>query len=82
VPVLAGSDHPVESLDPRVGLHRLVTGSFEDGRSTGAPTLPLEVALGLMTDASAGTTVLADDLHGREDELLSIEVEDAVPTPA
>jgi predicted amidohydrolase YtcJ len=81
VPVLCGSDHPVESLDPRVGLHRLVTGSFEDGRSTGAPTLPLEVALGLMTDASAGTTVLADDLHGREDELLSIEVEDAVPSP-
>jgi predicted amidohydrolase YtcJ len=80
--VLAGSDHPVESLDPRVGLHRLVTGSFEDGRTTGAPTPPLEVALGLMTDAAAGTTTFADDLHGREDELLKIDVEDAVPATA
>jgi predicted amidohydrolase YtcJ len=79
VPVVAGSDHPVESLSPMVGLHRLVTGSFEDGRSPGAPTLPLDVALGLMTDAAAGTTFLDDDPHGREDELLQLKVEDAAP---
>jgi predicted amidohydrolase YtcJ len=79
VPVVAGSDHPVESLSPMVGLHRLVTGSFEDGRSPGAPTLPLDVALGLLTDAAAGTTFLDDDPHGREDELLQLKVEDAAP---
>jgi hypothetical protein len=62
-----------------VGLHRLVTGSFEDGRSTGAPTLDLDVALDLMTDASAGTVVLSDDPHGREDELTKIEIEDVRP---
>ncbi|MCU1380811.1 MAG: putative secreted protein [Acidimicrobiales bacterium] len=80
VRVIAGSDHPVESLAPLVGLHRLVTGDFEDGRSTGAPTLPLDVALDLMTDATAGTVVLSDDPHGREDELTSIEIEDVTPT--
>jgi hypothetical protein len=35
-----------------------------------------------MTDAAAGTTTFADDLHGREDELLKIDVEDAVPATA
>jgi predicted amidohydrolase YtcJ len=80
VRVLAGSDHPVESLSPLVGLQRLVTGDFEDGRRAGAPTLPLEAALGVMTDASAGTVVLSDDPHGvAEDELTSIVVEDTLP---
>jgi predicted amidohydrolase YtcJ len=80
VRVIAGSDHPIESLSPLVGLHRLVTGDFEDGRSTGAPTLPLDVALDLMTDAAAGTVVLSDDPHGREDELTSIEIEEVTPS--
>ena len=82
VPVLAGSDHPIESLAPMIGLHRLVTGDFEDGRASGAVTLPLDVALGLMTDAAAGTVTLTEDPRGREGELLSIEVEDAVPSPS
>lgn len=80
VPVIAGSDHPVESLSPLVGLHRLVTGDFEDGRgATGAPTLGLDAALAVMTDPAAGTTVLSDDPHGREGELLELEVEDVSP---
>lgn len=81
VPVIAGSDHPVESLDPIVGLHRLVTGDFEDGRgSTPAPTLSLDVALGIMTDPSAGASHWTDDPHGREGELLQLKIEDVTPS--
>ena len=80
VRVIAGSDHPIESLSPLVGLHRLVTGDTEDGRSTGAPTLPFADAFALMTDASAGVTVFADDPAGvDEDELRNLEILDAVP---
>jgi hypothetical protein len=79
VRVIAGSDFPIESLSPLVGLHRLVTGDFEDGRSTGAPTLPLRTALALMTDAAAGTTVLSDE--PTEENLLQLEVVDARPSP-
>lgn len=80
VRVLTGSDHPVEALAPLAGLRRLVTGETEEGRSTGAPTLPLATALGLMTDGAAGTVVLSDDpYHVDEDELSSIEVEDVRP---
>ena len=79
VRVLSGSDHPIEALSPLVGLKRLVTGEFEDGRRSGATTLPLDTALGLMTDASAGTVTLSDDPHGREEELTSIEIEDVQP---
>lgn len=80
VRVLAGSDHPVESLSPLVGLRRLVTGEDEDGHRAGAPTLPLAAALALMTDAGAGTVVLSDDPAGvAEDELTSIEIVDVRP---
>lgn len=80
VRVIAGSDHPVESLSPLVGLQRLVTGDFEDGRRAGAPTLSIAAALSVMTDAEAGTVVLSDDPHGvDEDELIKIQVEDALP---
>lgn len=83
VRVIAGSDFPIESLSPLVGLHRLVTGDTEDGKATGAPTLPLATALDLVTDASVGTTVLSDDpFTTDEDELRSLEVVDAVPSPA
>lgn len=80
VRVIAGSDHPVESLSPLVGLRRLVTGETEEGHGTGAPTLPLATALDLLTDASAGTVVLSDDPRRvAEDELTSIEIEDVSP---
>jgi predicted amidohydrolase YtcJ len=75
--VIAGSDHPIESLSPLVGLHRLVTGDTEDGRSTGAPTLPLATSLALMTDASCGVTVLSDE--PTEDNLREIEIVEARP---
>ena len=78
VTVIAGSDYPIESLSPLIGLHRLVTGDTEDGKATGAPTLPLATALALMTDASAGVTVLSDELT--EDNLREVEIVDVRPT--
>lgn len=78
VQVIAGSDYPIESLSPLIGLHRLVTGDAEDGKATGAPTLPLATALSLMTDASAGTTVLSDE--PTEENLLQLEIVDARPS--
>ena len=56
VPVIAGSDFPIETLNPMVGLQRLVAGV--PGLS---PGLPLDTALGLMTDEQSGTTTLAAD---------------------
>jgi predicted amidohydrolase YtcJ len=49
VPVITGSDHPIETLSPVEGLFRL------------ADDVGLEHALALMTDGRAGTTVLAAD---------------------
>jgi predicted amidohydrolase YtcJ len=80
VRVIAGSDYPIEALSPLIGLHRLVTGDTEDGKATGAPTLPFETAFALVTDASAGVTVLSDDPHGvDEDRLLELEIVDTRP---
>ncbi|MGH9182890.1 MAG: amidohydrolase family protein [Acidimicrobiales bacterium] len=80
VEVIAGSDFPVEDLSPLAGLQRLVTGDDLDGRRAGAPTLPLDAALAVMTDAGAGTTVLADDPHRvDEDRLATVEVVDVRP---
>jgi predicted amidohydrolase YtcJ len=80
VRLLAGSDHPVESLSPLVGLQRLTTGDFEDGRRAGAATLDVGRAYDLLTDAACGTVVLADDPHGvAEDELARLAVEEARP---
>jgi predicted amidohydrolase YtcJ len=77
VNVIAGSDYPIEPLSPLVGLHRLVTGDTEDGKATGAPTLPLDVALDLVTDASSGTTVLSDE--PTEENLRHLEVVETRP---
>jgi predicted amidohydrolase YtcJ len=77
VKVIAGSDYPIESLSPLDGLHRLATGDTEDGKATGAPTLPLATALDLMTDASVGVTVLSDEPS--EENLRDLEVVDVRP---
>lgn len=58
--VISGSDFPVETLSPLAGLQHLVTGAPAGGDPV-AETLPIEAALPLMTDASAGTTVLDAD---------------------
>jgi predicted amidohydrolase YtcJ len=67
VRLLAGSDYPIEVIEPLVGLARLVTGrsrraGFET--SDGAPpqaVLPAERALAMMTDPAAGQTMLSAD---------------------
>jgi predicted amidohydrolase YtcJ len=53
VPVICGSDYPIETLDPLVGLRNLVENPF-------AP-LPCSTALTLMTNPDAGSTVLSSD---------------------
>lgn len=54
VPVRAGSDFPIETLDPVTGLAALVTGPA-------ASRLPAGAALEIMTDASSGQTMLSAD---------------------
>ncbi len=83
--VVTGSDFPIEALEPLTGLQHLVTGVPLDGDPDHpeAPTLRLDVALELMTDAAAGTTVL--EVHPRDADLREIhriEVLEARPTPA
>jgi predicted amidohydrolase YtcJ len=49
VPVITGSDYPIDALDPVQGLQRL------------ADIVGPETALDLMTDGSAGSTLLSHD---------------------
>lgn len=79
VPVICGNDYPIETLSPLAGLRDLVAGS-RDGGEPVAPTLPVDVALALMTDASAGEVVLSDDpARVPAYELADIEVVDCYP---
>ena len=71
VPVITGSDYPIELLSPLVGLQRLITTE---------PQLDIETALGLLTDASAGTVELTDDPRSVEvDELTELSVVETRP---
>jgi predicted amidohydrolase YtcJ len=81
VRVVTGSDHPIETLSPLVGLQRLATGAdIEEGSEPVATALPLDDALGLMTDAAAGTTVLdADPRRVALEELHELKVEATLP---
>ena len=66
VAVITGSDFPIETLDPLVGVRRLVDEP---------PHLPFGTAFALMTDESAGTTVLSGDPHEESD----VQVVETVP---
>jgi predicted amidohydrolase YtcJ len=67
VRLLAGTDYPIEVLDPLAGLARLVSGRSErDGfgtQDTAPPQSRLApgLAFGLMSDERAGQTVLSGD---------------------
>jgi predicted amidohydrolase YtcJ len=86
--MLAGTDYPIEILEPLPSLARLVAGqSRRPGLPAGpaAPQrarLPLASAFPLMTDESAGHTILsADPRTAGPDELDQIEVLGTSPVP-
>jgi predicted amidohydrolase YtcJ len=64
VPVITGSDYPIDALDPVKGLQRL------------ADIIGPEAALDLMTDASAGTVVLS---HDPREDLADLQVLETRP---
>jgi predicted amidohydrolase YtcJ len=88
VPMLAGSDYPIEVLDPLAGLARLVTGRSGRAASPAAPAgpaqalLPATVAVTIMSDPAAGRTLLSADPRAvAPDEIDSILVLGTEPAP-
>jgi predicted amidohydrolase YtcJ len=88
VPVIAGSDYPVEVLDPLVGLARLVSGrSDRDGFGSAGTAPPRSrltaaTAFAAMTDKASGVTLLTDDPRIAEPgEIDQIEVAGTEPAP-
>ena len=67
VRLLAGTDYPIEVLEPLVGLARLVSGRSRRQGFAAAGSAPphsrldCALAFGLLSDASAGTTLLSAD---------------------
>jgi predicted amidohydrolase YtcJ len=65
--MLAGTDYPIEVIEPLVGLARLVRGRAERagfGTPLAAPAsarLPAPDAFALLTDAATGQTLLSAD---------------------
>lgn len=79
VPVITGSDWPIEPLSPLVGLRHLVTGADDGARV--AEALPIETALGLMTDELSGaTTFSASPLATPPEALTALGVLGTDPT--
>ena len=88
VPLLLGTDYPIEVLDPLAGLARLVHGRCDrPGVATGATApessrLPVGVAMDLACDDSAGrTTLSADPRACTAAELDQVEVLGTSPVP-
>lgn len=88
VTILAGSDYPIETLDPMVGLARLARGRCDRpgfGTTATAPErsrLGLAAALVLMSDAASGVTRLsADPLSLAPDQIDMLTVLGTTPSP-
>jgi predicted amidohydrolase YtcJ len=86
--LLIGTDYPIEVLEPLVGLARLVSGRSDRpgfGTDWTAPEhsrLPLDLAIELATDESAGQTYLsADPRSCPARDLDQIEVHGTKPVP-
>jgi len=86
--MLAGTDFPIEVIDPLVSLARLVSGRSERTGFGSTPTapdnsrLPIDVAFALCTDESAGRTDLsADPRQVTSADLDRIEVLGTRPAP-
>jgi predicted amidohydrolase YtcJ len=66
VAMLAGTDYPIEVLDPLPGLARLVNGQsgragFTGGTAPAQARLATGTAFALMSDPAAGQTLLSAD---------------------
>jgi predicted amidohydrolase YtcJ len=88
VPMLAGTDYPIEVLEPLVGLARLAAGrSRRPGFRTadaapGQALLTAAAAFAAMSDPAAGQTVLtADPRAVAPDDIDLIEVLGTSPAP-
>jgi predicted amidohydrolase YtcJ len=88
VSMVAGSDYPIEVLEPLVGLARLVRGRSERagfdaaGDSPSRSRLSPAAAFVIMSDTAAGRTLLtADPRVTAPDEIDRIEVIAAEPAP-
>jgi predicted amidohydrolase YtcJ len=88
VSVVAGSDYPVETIDPLVGLARLASGGSGRGGFATAGTAPAPsrlsaaAAFAVMTDPAAGLTMLtADPRQAAAEEIDQIMVTGTAPAP-
>jgi len=86
--LLAGTDYPIEVIEPMVGLSRLVNGRSgrpgfaAEGTAPEHARLAAELALAISTDRSAGRTFLsADPSLASGPDLDSIEVLGTDPVP-
>ncbi|MGN6795496.1 MAG: amidohydrolase family protein [Streptosporangiaceae bacterium] len=88
VRLLAGTDYPIEVIEPLVSLARLVNGRSSregfatEGTAPAHSTLTVELALAISTDRGAGITFLSAD-PGRVNaaDLDGIEVLGSEPAP-
>jgi predicted amidohydrolase YtcJ len=88
VTVVAGSDFPVEALEPLAGLARLIRGRSDRGGFASAGTAPphsrlsAAAALAIMTDEASGLTMLtADPRRVTPDGIDQIRVTGTAPMP-
>jgi predicted amidohydrolase YtcJ len=86
--LLIGTDYPIEVIEPLVGLARLVSGRSDRpgfgtaGTSPEHSRLPLDLAIELATDESAGQTFLsANPRLSPPGDLDQIEVHGTKPVP-
>ena len=88
VTVVAGSDYPVEALEPLVGLARLAGGRSDRDGFASAGTAPppsrldAAAAFDIMTDAASGLTMLtADPRQAAPADIDAIRVTGTAPLP-
>ncbi len=86
VGVLAGTDYPIEVIEPLVGVERLVHGRSErpgfitEHAAPGHSRIPVDIALAMYSDRSAGFTVVSAD-PAASASIDKIEVVSTRPAP-
>jgi hypothetical protein len=88
VPILAGSDYPIETLDPLAGLARLIRGRSDRAGFGTVDTAPERsristgTALAAMSDRAAGRTRVSEDPLGlAPDQIDRLELLGTRPSP-